>query len=94
MRPVRVTGITGNSPPVPLDVYDTSAATVILASAGAPALQITYDNIFDSTLTINWIAAPTPGPNVTSLMPLGTRAVRGTGMVPADVLTVSQQGLR
>lgn len=94
MRPVRITGITGISPPVPLDVYDTSLATAFLASAAAPVLQITFDNVFDLSLTINWVAAPTPAANTVSTLPAGTRGVRATGMIPADVLTVSQQGLR
>lgn len=95
MRPVQITGVTGTSVPVPLDVYATGVqATVYLKSAGAPTIQVTYDNVFDSTITPNWVAPPVAAANTIITLPQGTRAVRGTGMVGADVLSVSQQGIR
>lgn len=95
MRPIQVTGVTGNSNPVPLDVYATaSQTTVYLKSAGAPTIQVTYDNVFDTTIVPNWVAPPTAAANTIITLPQGTRAVRGTGMAPADVLSVSQQGIR
>jgi|HubBroStandDraft_2_1064218.scaffolds.fasta_scaffold02440_2 hypothetical protein len=93
MRPIRVTGITGNSPPVPLDVYATGATTQVSLS-GAGVLQQTIDNVFDLSLTINWVAPTAAAANGLYSIPAGIRAVRATGMAPADVLVVSQQGLQ
>lgn len=95
MRPVRVTGVTGTSVPVPLDVYATASTTVcIIESGGAgAALQGTLDNVFDTTITPVWVALA-GAINTVIAVPSGYRAVRATGLVPADVLVVSQQGLR
>lgn len=93
MRPIRVTGVTGNSPPVPLDVYAEGVQTLVnFVTAGAPTLQYTLDNVFDLTLAIQWVAAPAAVAGVYTI-PSGVRAVRGQAMVAADVLVVSQQGI-
>lgn len=92
MRPVRVTGVTGTSGWVPLDTYSPAQASAYLASAGAPTLEITLDDPFASSPAPLGVPAPTPGANTISILPVGTRAVRGVGMIPADVLRVSQQG--
>ncbi len=97
MRPVRITGVTGTSVPVPLDVYDTSTASVAIETGAAGAqLQYTLDNVFDTTLTLKWenLGAAAAGADVVAQAPIGARAVRCTGMVAADTLVVSQQGLR
>ncbi len=97
MRPVRITGVTGTSVPVPLDVYAISQASAIIETAGTgEQMQYTLDNIFDTTITPQWInlGAAAAAANVTATAPVGTRAIRCTGMVPADVLTVSQQSIR
>ena len=94
MRPVRLTGVTGTSQPVPLDVYAPAGqAQVNLASAGAPTLEITVDNVFDLSITPVWKAPTVATANTLVVLPPGTRAVRGVGMIAADVLSVSQQGL-
>jgi hypothetical protein len=95
MRPIRVTGVTGNSNPVPLDVYSSGQAIVDMQTAGAAVPQITADNVFDSSITPTWHPAPTKDAT-TGLysLPQGVRAVRGSGMVSADVLVVSQQEIR
>lgn len=96
MRPIRVTGVTGTSPPVPLDVYSISTAAVALETAAAGAqMQYTVDNVFDLTLTLVWfnlgaVAASVP---LVAQAPIGARAIRCTGMIPADVLVVSQQSI-
>ena len=96
MRPVRVTGVTGNSVPVPLDVYSTGSQTVVdMQTAGAAVPQITADNVFDTTIVPTWHAAPTKDATTgLYFIPQGIRAVRGSGMAPADVLVVSEQGIR
>ena|ERR1700761_4373208 len=97
MRPVRVTNTTGTSVTVPLDVYCVSQASVAVETAGTAAqLQYTLDNVFDTTITPAWFnlgAVSTGAPGVSAQAPLGARGVRCTGMVPADVLTVSQQSI-
>lgn len=94
MRPVRVTGVTGTSAPVPLDVYAPAAqAQVLLTSAGAPTLEVTLSNVFDLTIAPTWKAPPVATANTLVTLPQGTRAVRALGMVPADVLEVSQQAI-
>lgn len=94
MRPIRVTGVTGASVPVPLDMYSEGQQTVLdLQTAGAAVPQITADDPF-TVAAPTWRASPTK--DVTTglyFIPAGIRAVRGSGMVPADVLVVSQQGL-
>jgi len=94
MRPIRITGVTGNSVPVPLDAYAVGATTLVsFDTAGAPSIQVTNDNVFDSSITPRWVANQTAAnANGQWTVPAGTRAVRGTGMVAADVLVVSQQG--
>ena len=91
MRPVQITGITGTSPLVPLDVYATASVTQVTLS-GAGQLQYTITNVFDPTLTIAWVNAPV-AVNGFYTVPAGIRGVRATGMSAADVLTVSQQGI-
>jgi len=90
MRPVRLTGVTGTSSWVPLDAYSPSPASV-QSNQATLGLEITMDDIFNTSIT--------PKTSVATLvagflqLPMGTRAVRGTGMVGADVLAVSQQGI-
>lgn len=95
MRPIRLTGVTGNSVPVPLDVYATGATTVVdMQTAGAAVPQITADDVFNVAVP-TWHPAPTKDATTgLYLIPAGIRAVRGSSMVPADVLVVSQQGLQ
>jgi aminopeptidase N len=95
MRPIRVTGVTGVSVPVPLDVYTVGPGTqVYFNTAGAPTLTVTLDNVFDLTITPKWVAPPAAAnANGVFTIPPGYRAVQGNGMVPADVLVVSQQGI-
>jgi hypothetical protein len=89
MRPVRVTGVVGTSAWVPIDTYSPAQANVTLTGAGA--VEITIDNVFDTSIT--------PAPIVLTLVsggavvPPGVRAVRATGMAAPDILTVSQQGI-
>lgn len=94
MRPIRITGVTGTSVTVPLDVYSPSPALVTISSAGTPNIQITADDVFNSAITPQW---ETPSPafaaNTPYQLPYGTRGVRGTGMVGADIMSVSQQGI-
>ena len=92
MRPVVITGVTGTSGWVPLDTYSPSPAS-LSSNQAALAIQYTLDNVFDP------VGTPTPqviagvlAANVLTL-PMGARAVRGTGMVGADRLIVSQQGI-
>jgi hypothetical protein len=95
MRPVRITGVTGNSVAVPLDVYASAGTTLVdMQTAGAAVPQITVDDVFNVANPV-WHAAPTKDATTgLYFIPAGTRAVRGNGMVPADVLVVSQQGLQ
>lgn len=95
MRPVRITGVTGNTVPIPLDTYAEGTQTVVrLVTAGAAVPQISADNPFDLSITAQWDPAPTKDATTGNyFIPSGIRAVRGSGMVPADVITVSQQGL-
>jgi hypothetical protein len=101
MRPIRITGITGNSPPVPLDVYVTDSKTLarmtgVGGAIGTGVIEMTLDDPFDLTLTPTWLTAPmlakAPGSGLTDI-PEGIRAIRGTGMVPTDTLIISQQGI-
>lgn len=97
MRPIRITGTTGTSVTVPLDVYCVSPASVAIETAAAGAqLQYTLDNVFDPTITPAWFnlgAAAAAAPGVAAQAPLGARGIRCTGMIPADVLSVSQQSI-
>lgn len=97
MRPIRITGVTGTSVPVPLDTYSPSPASVVIETTAAGAqMQFTTDNVFDTTITAQWqnLGAAAAGASVAAVAPMGARAVRCTTMVPADVLSVSQQGIR
>jgi hypothetical protein len=90
MRTVRVTGVTGDSTWVPLDAYSPNRASV-QSNQATLAIEITMDNVFD--LSITPLESPLALIDGFLELPVGTRGVRGTGMVPADVLVVSQQGL-
>ena len=94
MRPIRVTGITGNSPEVPLDVYaEGPVACLMNLVGGAGVAQMTTDSPYDVAAgAITWANAPAAVNGVISI-PSGIRAVRATGMAPTDVLVVSQPGL-
>lgn len=89
MRPVRVTGITGTSQWVPIDTYSPDRATALITGAGA--IEYTLDNVFDTSITPQVVVLTLVGGVGTA--PPGARALRGTGMAPADILTVSQQGI-
>lgn len=90
MRPVRITGVTGTSVWVPIDTYSPAKCGVQLIG-GAGAVQFTLDNPFDLTVTPTGIALTLTA--TYAEVPTGARAVRGTGLVPTDVLMVSQQGI-
>lgn len=90
MRSVRITGVTGTSQWVPLDAYAPDSASVS-SSVAALAVEYTLDNVFDTSIVPVPVAAALAGGILQ--LPKGARAVRGTGMVPADVMVVSQQGL-
>jgi hypothetical protein len=91
MRPVRITGVVGTSPVVPLDTYSPTTGTLVTLT-GAGTAQYTVDNVFDSSITPTWIAAPA-AVDGTIHIPPGTRGVRATGMAAPDILTVSEQAL-
>jgi hypothetical protein len=90
MRPVVITGVTGTSAWVPLDTYSPYVASVS-SNQATLAVEYTLDNVFDLSIT----PQPVAGALVANILtlPAGARAVRGTGMVPADRMIVSQQGL-
>lgn len=90
MRPVRITGVTGTSDWVPIDTYSPAKAGVA-SNQAALGIEVTFDNVFDLSITPVVIATALVG-GVFELSS-GVRAVRGIGMVPADVLVVSQQGI-
>lgn len=90
MRPVVITGVTGTSQWVPLDTYSPSPASVS-SNQAALAVEYTYDNVFDPNVTPQPIAGALVANTLT--LPMGARAVRGTGMVGADRMIVSQQGI-
>jgi hypothetical protein len=97
MRPIRITGVTGTSVTVPLDVYCISPASVAIETAAAGAqLQYTLDDVFNPAITPAWFnlgAAAAAAPGVSAQAPSGARGVRCTGMIAADVLSVSQQSV-
>lgn len=96
MRPIRLTGITGTSVTVPLDVYCISPATVVIETTGTgEQLQYTADDVFNLAITPGWnnLGSAAAGSTVAAQSPPGARGVRCTGMVPADVLAVSQQSI-
>lgn len=90
MRPVRITGVTGTSVWVPIDTYSPAAAGVS-SNVATLAVEYTMDNVFDLSITPVPIVGVLVGGVL--VLPVGTRAVRGTGMVGANVMTVSQQGI-
>lgn len=95
MRPVRITGVTGTSVPVPLDVYSTASKTLAyFGGSGTPGLEFTIDNVFDSSVVPKWFPLAVDATLGVFVLPQGTRAVRGTGMAPDDTLVISEQGLR
>jgi hypothetical protein len=83
---------------VPLDVYTIGpGAMVALETTGTGAqMQYTPDDVFNSAITPAWfnLGSASAGSNVIAQTSAGARAVRCTGMVSADVLVVSQQGVR
>ena len=87
MRPVIITGVTGTSQWVPIDTYSPAQANVSVDGAGA--LEMTLNNVFDTSVT----PVPIALVGQATTVPAGARAVRATGMAPADILTVSQQGI-
>ena len=96
MRPVRVTGVTGTSAVIPLDTYSTSQGSAAYETAAAGAqMQYTLDDVFNAAITPVWInlGAVLASAPIAVAIPYGARGVRATGMVPADVLTVSQQSI-
>lgn len=90
MRPVVITGVTGTSAWVPIDTYSPARAGVS-SNQATLAVEYTYDNVFDLSVTPQVIAGVLAGNTFT--LPEGARAVRGTGLVPADRMIVSQQGI-
>lgn len=90
MRPIRVTGVTGTSNWVPLDVYSPFQASVQLIG-GAGAVEYTLDNPFDSSVTPTGVSLTLTA--TVGTPPAGARAVRGTGMVSTDALMVSQKSM-
>jgi len=67
----------------------------------AASVQVTNDDVFNAAITPAWqtVISNTSGAGATSnlnqvvTLPLGTRGVRGVGMVSADILAVSQQSI-
>lgn len=97
MRPVRVTGVTGTSPVIPLDVNSIAQGSAAYETAAAGAqMQVTYDDVFNAAITPVWInlGAVLASAPIAVVIPNGARGIRATGMIPADVLTVSQQSIR
>ena len=94
MRPIRVTGITGNSPIVPLDVYAEGPVAALMNMVGGVGVpQMTTDSPYDVAAgSITWANAPAAVNGVVTI-PAGIRAIRATGMAPTDVMVVSQPGL-
>jgi len=95
MRPIRLTGIHGDSPPVPLDVYVTDSKT-LARMEGEGSIEMTLDDVFDLSINHVWLPAPmlakAPGSGLTDI-PEGIRAIRGHDMEPSSVLVISQQGI-
>lgn len=97
MRPIRVTGVTGNSVPVPLDVYTIGIANAIIESGTATTqlLQYTLDDPFNPPAGgLVWTPTTATGLNAATQLPSGARAVRAINLIPADTLVVSQQGIQ
>ena len=88
----------GTSPAVPLDQYLTPFSVTYKASAGT--VQVTTDNPFTQDITgkyvaptINWVSAPTDGPNAAGFLGQPFRAIRLSGTA-GDTLTVIQAGIK
>jgi hypothetical protein len=95
MRPIRVTGATGNSVTVPLDVYTIGIANAIIES-GTPTtqqVQYTLDDVFNLAITPVWTNTTATGLNAAVQLPSGARGVRAINLIAADTLVVSQQGI-
>jgi hypothetical protein len=90
MRSVRITGVTGTSAWVPIDTYSPAQCNARVSGAGN-GIEFTLDNVFDTSIAPIVIAATLIDQG--AILPQGARAVRGTTMAPADILTVSQQGI-
>lgn len=94
MRPIRITGITGTSATVPLDVYCISPALVNISTGSAGTIQITNSDVFNTAITLQW---QTPAPafvvGTPYVLPAGTRGVRAAGLAPGDIFEVSQQSI-
>ena len=89
---------TGVSPAVPLDQYISPFNVTYVASAGT--VQVTTDNPFTQSITgtyvapvLNWVSAPTTGPNAAGFLGQPFRAIRLSGS-QGDTLTVIQAGIR
>lgn len=96
MRPIRITGVTGSSVPVPLDVYTIGTANAIIESGTATTqlLQYTLDDPYAIAAgSLTWTPTAATGLNAATAIPPGARAVRAINLIPADVLVVSQQGI-
>lgn len=95
MRPIRVTGVTGTSVVVPLDVYTIGTANAILETGtpGTQQIQYTLDDVFNPAITPKWTNTTATGQNAAVAIPSGARGVQCINMIPADTLVVSQQGI-
>ena len=100
MREVKVTIAVGDttSPVVPLDQYIAPFSVTYKASAGT--VQVTYDDPFTNSITgtyvapvLNWITAPTDGPNAAGFLGQPFKAIRLSGSA-GDTLTVIQAGIK
>lgn len=90
MRPIRISGVTGTTQWVPVDVYSPAQCNARVSGAGN-GIEYTLDDVFNSAVTPTPIAATLIDQGI--VLPDGARAVRATTMLPADVLWVSQQGI-
>lgn len=95
MRPIRNTGSVGNGVTIPLDVYNIQPASAIIES-GTPTtqqLQYTLDDVFNPAITPVWTNTTATGLNAAVQLPAGARAVRGTNLIAADTVVVSQSSI-
>jgi len=90
MRPVIITGVTGTSAWVPLDTYSPARAGCS-SNQATLGIEYTFSNVFNASPAPQVIAGALAGG--VFAIPEGVRAIRGTGMIATDVLTVSQQGI-
>lgn len=96
MRPIRVTGVVGTSPSVPLDTYTIGTANAILETAAATTqqLQYTLDDVYNiASGSLKWTNVGAAGGNVAVPIPAGARAIQCLNMLVADILVLSQQGI-